>query len=71
MERSFSRHPPRGTHAPQSIIYGTPRGKFLKADSTCMVGLEDNKAAMPECINLRVILFSEVRRDPKSGSLKN
>ena len=40
MERSFSRHPPRGTHAPQSIIYGNPRGKHLKGDSEDMVGFE-------------------------------
>ena len=40
MERSFSRHPPRGTHAPQSIIYGTPRGEHLKGDSADRVGFQ-------------------------------
>ena len=54
-----------GTYAPQSIMYGTPRGKFLKADSACMVGLEDNKTAMPECITLRVILFSVSKKGSK------
>ena len=39
---------PQDHSCPQSIIYRTPRGKFLKADSACMVGLEDNKTAMPE-----------------------
>jgi len=33
VERSFSRHPPRGTHTPQLIIYGTPRDIRLKSDS--------------------------------------
>ena len=50
---------------PQSIIYGTPRGKFLKADSACMFVFEDDKTAMPECITLRVILFSVSKKGSK------
>ncbi len=58
MERSFSRHPPRGTHAPQSIIYGTPRGKHLKGDNADMVGFKDYERAMSECMTLRLIVSS-------------
>ena len=35
--RQFSRHPPMGTHAPQSIIYGTHEGKHLKGDTSIEV----------------------------------
>jgi len=49
VESSFSRHPLRGTHAPQSIIYGTPRGeKHPKGDSTGLVGHEHYERAMTE-----------------------
>ena len=46
VERSFSRHSPRGTHAPQSIIYGTPRGEHLKGDFSVEVEIKGNEKAM-------------------------
>ena len=50
---------------PQSIIYGLLEANFRKADSACMVGFEDNKSDMPECITLRVILFSAIKKGSK------
>ena len=57
--RSFSRHPPRGTHAPQSIIYGTPNGEHTESNSANRVKFESNDVAMSECKTLRLIVFSD------------
>ena len=43
VDRSFSRQPPKGTHALQLIIYGTLRGKHLKGDSGDRVRMKTNK----------------------------
>ena len=56
VESSFSRYPPRGTHVPQSIIYGTPRGKHLKVDSADMVGFELLREGYVGCITLMLIV---------------
>jgi len=44
-----------GSHIPQSIIYGTPRGANPKDDSADMVVFEHYERAMQVCITLKVM----------------
>jgi len=57
MERSFSM-PLMDTHAPQLIIYETPRSKHPEGDSADRVGFEGNERPMNAYTPQRVIVCS-------------